>query len=147
MKAMVPSAAEDDCHALFATLDEKDGNGSLDMQEISNMMRKLEQRATKAKLAETDVAANVKELRKAAAAAQRVVLEELQRDEEEAARREAAEEEEAEAQAIAAAEAAQAAKAARESKVSQKAAEKAAFEAKVAARRSGRDVKLGNLEA
>ena len=121
---------------LDRALDDKDQNGSLDLDEIGKMLRVLEKRATRAKLEEAGVAAGVKELKKAAAAAQKAVLDALQRDDEEAARREAEEEAEAEAQASAAAEAAAAAKAARASKASKKVAERAAFEAKVAARRS-----------
>jgi len=146
VKAMVPTAADDEIGELFATLDAKDGNGTLDMGEITRMLRMLVTRANKAQLEESGVAAKVKELKKASAAAQKAVLDDLAKDDEEAARREAKEEAEAEAVANAAAEAAELAKASRSSKVSTKAAEKAAFDAKVAARRSGKRVSASSVE-
>ena len=148
VKALVPSAEEQETQDLFASLDSGQKDGALDLEELNRMLRTLEQRATKAKSEESYVSVNVKELKKAALKAQAELLDALQKDEAEQAEREAANQAAEEEKARDREEAARAAKEKRASKAAAAKAEKAAFQARVSEkRRSSASETLGVLEA
>ena len=140
VKAMVSSAVDNEIDELFKRFD-ADGGGFIDLDEIGKALTLMQKGAFKADEEERELMSKVKELKKEALAQQHAVLEAARKDEIAEIERDRAEAEAKENEAKAKAEAAEARKEAREAKQAKKAQEKAAFDARVAAKRqSGAEI-------